>query len=41
MAADGDMNAHVATYGSVTKMLFWGSIACGIIAIAVILLIAR
>ena len=32
MAGNGDMKAHVATYSSVTKMLFWGAIACAVIA---------
>lgn len=42
MAGHGDMNikAHVSTYDRVIGMLFWGAIACAIIAALVIWLIA-
>ncbi|MGP7796552.1 aa3-type cytochrome c oxidase subunit IV [Sphingomonas sp. CLY1604] len=40
MAGNGDMKAHVATYSSVTAMMKWGTVACAIIALFVIWLIA-
>ncbi len=40
MAGNGDMKAHVATYSSVTAMMKWGTVACAIIAVFVIWLIA-
>jgi hypothetical protein len=41
MAGDGNMKAHVATYGKVTAMMKWGSVAVAIVAAIVIWLIAR
>jgi hypothetical protein len=40
MAGNGDLKAHESTYSSVTKMLFWGAIACAVIVALVIWLIA-
>lgn len=40
MAGNGDLKAHESTYVSVTKMLFWGAIACAVIVTLVIWLIA-
>jgi hypothetical protein len=40
MAGNGDFKAHESTYGSVMKMLFWGAVACAVIAALVIWLIA-
>jgi len=40
MAGNGDMKAHESTYSSVTKMMFWGSIACAVLAALVIWLIS-
>lgn len=41
MAGDSDMKAHEATYDSVTALLKWGAVAVAVIAVAVILIIAR
>ena len=44
MAGDNDMKnmqAHAQTYDRVIKLLYWGAIACGCIALAVILIISR
>ncbi len=41
MAGNGDMNAHAQTYDRVIAMLKWGAVACGAIALAVILIISR
>jgi hypothetical protein len=41
MAGDGNMNAHVTTYGKVTTMMKWGSVAVAIVTALVIWLIAR
>ena len=41
MAGDANMKAHVTTYGKVTAMMKWGSVAVALIAAAVIWLIAR
>ncbi len=38
--ADGNMDAHVATYGKVTTMMKWGTLGCAIVAAFVIWLIA-
>ena len=35
-----DMPAHVETYGNVTTMLKWGTVACFIVAAFVVWLIA-
>lgn len=40
MAGDGNMKAHEATYGSVIGLLKWGTLACVVIALFVIWLIA-
>ena len=40
MAEQGDMKAHVSTYNGVISLLKWGTVACAIIAIGVIWLIA-
>jgi len=40
MAGNGDLKAHESTYLSVTKMLFWGAIACAVIVALVIWAIA-
>ena len=40
MAGNGDMQTHEATYGSVTTMLKWGTLACAVVAALVIWLIA-
>ena len=42
MADQGDMDikAHVATYGSVISLLYYGAIVCAIIAAVVIWLIS-
>lgn len=39
MAANGDMEAHRATYGSVMAMLKWGAVACAVIAFIVVSLL--
>ena len=36
-----DMNAHVQTYGGVMTLLKWGTVACALIAMLVIWLIAN
>lgn len=36
-----DMKGHAATYSSVIGLLKWGAIACAVIVLGVILLIAR
>lgn len=41
MAGDGNMKAHVATYGKVTAMMKWGSVACAILVALIIWLIAH
>ena len=40
MADDANMQAHVATYAGLTKLLFWGAIGCAAIAFFVIWLIS-
>ena len=41
MAGNGDMKAHESTYHSVIGMLKYGSVACFVIACAVIYLISH
>ncbi|MFD1787624.1 aa3-type cytochrome c oxidase subunit IV [Sphingomonas floccifaciens] len=41
MAEHGDMKAHVSTYNGVMKFLYWGAIACFIVAAGVVWLIAN
>lgn len=38
--ADGNMNAHVATYEKVIGMMKWGTLGCALVAALVIWLIA-
>jgi hypothetical protein len=40
MAGDGEIKVHEATYHQVIAMLKWGAVACALIAILVIWLIA-
>lgn len=40
MAGDMDIEQHRQTYGSIMKLLFWGTIGCAIVAAVVIWLIA-
>lgn len=40
MASDNDMKAHNETYGLVMGMLKWGTVACALIGILVIVLIS-
>jgi hypothetical protein len=40
MAGNGDMKAHSETYGSVMVMLKWGALACFLLGMTVVFLIA-
>ncbi|SOB79944.1 aa3 type cytochrome c oxidase subunit IV [Sphingomonas guangdongensis] len=40
MADQSDMKAHVSTYNSVMAFLKWGTVACAIVAAAVVWIIA-
>ena len=40
MAGDMDIRAHSSTYGRVIGMLKWGAVACALIAVLVVWLIA-
>lgn len=40
MAGNGDMKAHRETYEGVMSLLKWGTVACALVGMVVILLIA-